>query len=184
MDVGFSGLQVIAELIGTYFLIFAGCGSVVLDKMYGSVSFPGICFTWGLIVMVMIYAVGHISSAHLNPAVTISFTLLGRFPFKDAVFYIIAQLVGSLLASGTLSLLLRPDRRHFYGTVPVGSSFQSFVFEIIISFLLMFVISAIATDTRAMRQFAGVVIGSTITLNVFIAEYVILSGIISLCVFV
>lgn len=163
-------LQVIAEMIGTYFIIFIGCCSVVLGKMYESVSFLSICVTWGLIVMVMIYVLGHISDAHFNPAVTISFTLLGRFRYKDALFYIIAQFVGSLLASGTVSLLLRPEKQHFYGTVPVGSSFYCFIIEIITSFLLMFVISGIATDTRAIREFGGVVVGSTIMLNIFITE--------------
>ena len=76
-------LQLIAEVIGTYFVIFAGCGSVVVNKIYGSVTFPGICVTWGLIVMVMIYSVGHISGAHFNPAVTITFAIFRRFPYKQ-----------------------------------------------------------------------------------------------------
>jgi aquaporin NIP len=77
-------LQVIAEVIGTYFLVFAGCGSGVVNKIYGSVSFPGICIVWGLILMVMIYSVGHISGAHFNPAVTITFAIFRRFPLKQA----------------------------------------------------------------------------------------------------
>lgn len=76
-------LQLIAEVIGTYFVIFAGCGSVAVNKIYGSVTFPGVCVTWGLIVMVMIYSVGHISGAHFNPAVTITFAIFRRFPYKQ-----------------------------------------------------------------------------------------------------
>jgi aquaporin NIP len=72
--------QLIAEVIGTYFVIFAGCGSVAVNNIYGSVTFPGVCVTWGLIVMVMIYSLGHISGAHFNPAVTIAFAIFRRFP--------------------------------------------------------------------------------------------------------
>lgn len=81
-------LQFIAEVIGTFFVIFAGCGSVVVNKIYGLVTFPGICVTWGLIVMVMIYTVGHISGAHFNPAVTITFAVFRRFPYKQVIFFL------------------------------------------------------------------------------------------------
>ncbi|XP_017974824.1 PREDICTED: probable aquaporin NIP-type isoform X2 [Theobroma cacao] len=122
--------KLIAELIGTYFIIFAGCGSVAVNKIYGSVTFPGVCVTWGLIVMVMIYSVGHISGAHFNPAVTITFAIFRRIPFKQ---------------------------------VPV------YVAEIIISFLLMFVISGATTDNRAVGELGGIAVGMTIMLNVFVA---------------
>lgn len=78
----------IAEAIGTYFLIFVGCGAVAVNKTYGSVTFPGICVAWGLIVMVMVYAVGHISGAHFNPAVTIAFAIFRHFPFKQVHSFI------------------------------------------------------------------------------------------------
>lgn len=76
----------LAEFIGTFFLVFAGCGSVAVNKIYGSVSFPGICMVWGLIVMVMVYSVGHISGAHFNPAVTLTFAIYRHFPLKQAGF--------------------------------------------------------------------------------------------------
>jgi aquaporin NIP len=76
-------LQLIAEVIGTYFVVFAGCGAVSVNKIYGSVTFPGICVTWGLIVTVMIYSVGHISGAHFNPAVTVTSAIFRRFPYKE-----------------------------------------------------------------------------------------------------
>ncbi|OIT05372.1 PREDICTED: probable aquaporin NIP-type [Nicotiana attenuata] len=161
--------KLIAEAIGTYFVIFAGCGSVAVNKIYGSVTFPGICVTWGLIVMVMVYTVGHISGAHFNPAVTITFSIFGRFPWKQVPLYIIAQLMGSILASGTLALLFDVTPQAYFGTVPVGSNGQSLAIEIIISFLLMFVISGVATDDRAIGQVAGIAVGMTITLNVFVA---------------
>jgi len=78
---------VIAELIGTYFVVFAGCGSLAVNKIYGSVTFPGICVTWGLIVMVMIYTVAHISGAHFNPAVTITLAIFRRFSYKQVTFF-------------------------------------------------------------------------------------------------
>lgn len=162
--------KVVAEVIGTYFIIFAGCGSVVVNKLYGeAVTFPGISVTWGLIVMVMIYAVGHISGAHFNPAVTLTFAIFGRFPFKQVPFYMMAQLLGSLLASSTLALMFDVTPKAFFGTVPVGSDVQSFAIEIVISFLLMFVVCGVGTDSRATGDFAGVVVGMTIMLNVLVA---------------
>ncbi|XP_057970633.1 probable aquaporin NIP-type [Malania oleifera] len=177
-DVGFCSSPVvvsiaqklIAEVIGTYFVIFAGCGSVAVNKIYdGVVTFPGICVTWGLIVMVMIYTVGHISGAHFNPAVTIAFTIFRRFPLWQVPLYIVAQVTGSILASATLYLVFDITPKTYYGTVPVGSNAQSLVLEIIISFLLMFVISGVATDNRATGELAGIAVGMTIMLNVFVA---------------
>uniref|UniRef100_A0A1D1XC49 Putative aquaporin NIP-type n=1 Tax=Anthurium amnicola TaxID=1678845 RepID=A0A1D1XC49_9ARAE len=161
--------KMIAEAVGTFFVVFAGCGSVAVNKIYGSVTFPGVCLTWGLIVMVMVYAVGHISGAHFNPAVTITFAIFRRFPFKEVPLYIFAQLSGSALASCALYEILHTKPAHFFGTTPVGSDMQSFILEIIISFLLMFVISGVATDNRAIGELAGIAVGSTITLNVFVA---------------
>ncbi|MQL70813.1 hypothetical protein Taro_003120 [Colocasia esculenta] len=169
--------KAIAEAVGTFFVIFAGCSSVAVNKIYGQVSFPGICLTWGLIVMVMVYAVGHISGAHFNPAVTITFALLRRFPFKEVTdlctsqvpVFIISQVVGATLASYTVFVVLHTKPIHFFGTTPAGSDVQSFIVEIIISFLLMFVISGVATDNRAIGELAGMAVGATITLNVFVA---------------
>ncbi|KAL2457524.1 putative aquaporin NIP4-2 [Forsythia ovata] len=162
--------KVIAEVIGTYFVIFAGCGSVAVNKLYGgTVTFPGICITWGLIVMVMVYSVGHISGAHFNPAVTITFAIFRRFPWKEVPLYIIAQLMGSILASCTLVIMFDVTSKAYFGTLPVGSNGQSFAIEIIISFLLMFVISGVATDSRAIGELAGVAVGMTIMLNVLVA---------------
>ncbi|CAN4079897.1 unnamed protein product [Withania somnifera] len=161
--------KLIAEVLGTYFVIFAGCGSVVVNKLYGNVTFPGICVTWGLIVMVMVYTLGHVSGAHFNPAVTITFTIFGRQPWKEAPLYIIAQFIGAILASGTLALMFDVTPQAYFGTVPAGSNAQSLSIEIIISFLLMFVICGVATDERAMGQFGGLAVGMTITLNVFVA---------------
>ncbi|XP_062150187.1 probable aquaporin NIP-type [Alnus glutinosa] len=161
--------KVIAEVIGTYFLVFAGCGSGVVNKIYGSVSFPGICIVWGLILMVMIYSVGHISGAHFNPAVTITFAIFRRFPLKQVPLYIAAQMIGSILASATLCALFPINNKYFFGTTPVGSNFQALFIEIITSFLLMFVICGVATDNRAIGELAGIAVGMTVTLNMFIS---------------
>ncbi|KAK7372358.1 hypothetical protein VNO80_05736 [Phaseolus coccineus] len=114
-------VKVIAQVIGTYFVVFAGCGSVAVNKIYGSVTFPGICVTWGLIVMVMIYTVTHISGAHFNPAVTITLAIFRRFSYTQVPLYIFAQLLASILASGTLAIMLDVTPKTFLGTIPVGS---------------------------------------------------------------
>ncbi|XP_055805130.1 probable aquaporin NIP-type [Solanum dulcamara] len=162
--------KLIAEAIGMYFIIFAGCGSVAVNKLYDeNITFPGICITWGLIVMVMVYSVGHVSGGHFNPAITVTFTIFRRFSWKLAPLYIIAQLTGSILASGTLTLLLDVTSKSYFGTIPAGSNAQSLAIEIIISFLLMFVVSGVSTDDRAIGQLGGLAVGMTITLNVFVA---------------
>ncbi|RDX72848.1 hypothetical protein CR513_47613, partial [Mucuna pruriens] len=159
-----------AELVGTYFLIFAGCGSVVVNLDNEKViTQPGISIVWGLAVMVLVYSVGHISGAHFNPAVTLAHASTKRFPFKLVPAYVVAQVVGSLLASGTLRLIFSGKNDHFVGTLPAGSDLQSFVVEFIITFYLMFVISGVATDNRAIGELAGLAVGSTILLNVMFA---------------
>ncbi|XP_019173136.1 PREDICTED: probable aquaporin NIP-type [Ipomoea nil] len=161
----------LAEVVGVYFIIFAGCGSVAVNKLYGgTVTFPGICVTWGLIVMVMVYTLGHVSDGHFNPAVTLTNAIFARFSWKLVPVYIVAQLIGSILASSTLAMIFDITPEAFFGTLPAGSNLQSFVVEIIISFLLMFVISSISTDDRAtVGDLSGVVIGMTILLNVLVA---------------
>ncbi|KAL6992350.1 Aquaporin NIP1-1 [Sarracenia purpurea var. burkii] len=162
--------KVIAEVLGTYFLIFAGCTAVVvnLDKDH-VVTLPGISIVWGLAVMVMVYSVGHISGAHFNPAVTIAFATCKRFPWKQVPAYISAQVIGSTLASGTIRLIFHGKQLQFPGTVPTGSDMQSFVLEFIITFYLMFVISGVATDNRAIGELAGLAVGATVLVNVIIA---------------
>ncbi|XP_073127938.1 probable aquaporin NIP-type [Henckelia pumila] len=162
--------KVLAELLGTYFLIFAGCGSVVVNKLYGEkITHPGISVTWGVTVMALIYTVGHVSGAHFNPAVSISLATFRRFPWKEVPLYIISQLLGSILASWTLSVMFSITSEAYFGTLPVGSNGQSLAIEIVISSLLMFVVSAVATDNRANAGMGGIAVGMTIMLNVFVA---------------
>ncbi|OIW00493.1 hypothetical protein TanjilG_27606 [Lupinus angustifolius] len=162
--------KLVAEVVGTYFLIFIGCASVVVNKGYDNVvTLPGIAIVWGLVVMVMVYSVGHISGGHFNPAVTIAFASTRRFPLLQVPSYVGAQLFGATLASGTLRLIFTGSHNKFAGTLPSGSNLQAFVFEFIITFALMFVISGVATDNRAIGELAGIAIGSTILMNVMIA---------------
>ncbi|XP_076944924.1 aquaporin NIP1-1-like [Bidens hawaiensis] len=146
--------KLIAEVLCTYFVIFAGCAAVVVnadkDKVIG---LPGISIVWGLVVMVMVYSVGHISGAHFNPAVTIAFASCNRFPIKQVPAYVAAQVLGSTLASGTLRLIFNGRQDHFAGTLPAGSDLQSLVLEFVITFYPMFVISGFATDNRAVSTY-------------------------------
>ncbi|XP_015958114.1 nodulin-26 [Arachis duranensis] len=160
----------VAEVVGTYFLIFAGCAAVVVNKNNDNVvTLPGISIVWGLAVMALVYSIGHISGAHFNPAVTIAFASTRRFPFKQVPVYVAAQVVGSTLASGTLRLLFDGNQNQFAGTLPAGSDLQAFVIEFIITFYLMFIISGVATDSRAVGELAGLAVGSTVLLNVMFA---------------
>ncbi|XP_063941917.1 aquaporin NIP1-1 isoform X3 [Daucus carota subsp. sativus] len=163
--------KLIAELLGTYFVIFSGQAAVMINLAEGNlVTLPGISIVWGLAVMVMIYSVGHISGAHFNPAVTIAFASCKRFPWKEVPPYIMAQVAGSTLASGTLRLIFNGKQDVFPGTLPSGSDLQSFVLEFVITFYLMFVISGVATDNRAIGELAGLAVGATILVNVMTAN--------------
>ncbi|KAK3430815.1 hypothetical protein EUGRSUZ_E02326 [Eucalyptus grandis] len=168
--------KLIAEVFGTYFLIFAGCGSVAVNLNNEKVvTLPGISMVWGLAVMVLVYSVGHISGAHFNPAVTIAFATCRRFPWNQVRPYLFGSApynrasIGSTLACGTLQLLFTEKLNHFWWTQPAGSDVQAFVFEFIITFYLMFIVSGVGTDNRAIGEFAGLAVGATVLLNVLFA---------------
>lgn len=147
-----------AELISTFILVFAGCGAIVVDAHRGGVvTHVGVSLTFGLVVVAMIYSVGHISGAHMNPAVTIAFALTRHFPWRQVPVYVVAQCAGGIAASFALALVLQPAALEG-ATLPAGSDVQSLVLEIIITFVLMFVISAVATDTRSVHAFVFLII--------------------------
>jgi aquaporin Z len=158
----------VAEIVGTFALVFCGTGAMVIDKETGAVSHVGVAITFGLIVMSMIYALGDISGAHLNPAVSIAFVLAGRLPVKNLVFYIVSQLAGALLASGILKIMF-PGNESLGATIPAGSAMQSFILELILTFLLMLVIINVATGSKEQGLFAGIAIGSVVLLEAMFA---------------
>jgi aquaporin NIP len=155
-----------AEGLAAFALVFAGCGAIVTDARYdGAIGTVGIGLVFGLIIMAMIYATGHLSGAHINPAVTIAFTLTRHFALRDAVAYIAAQLSGA--TAGALVLLaVWPDQPAALGaTVPTVSAGSALVYEAILTAVLMFVIIAVATDTRAVGAAAAIAIGGAVGLD-------------------
>ena len=154
----------VAEAIGTFALVFAGCGAIMVDTKTHALGHVGVAFCFGLVIMVMIYAVGHVSGAHFNGAVTFAFAVTRHFPWSRAVGYWAAQLVGALAAAALLRGSLG-DVAHVGATLPSGSQGQSFLWELVLSAFLMFVILAVATDTRAVGEAAAIAIGGTIGLD-------------------
>jgi aquaporin Z len=160
--------RLIAEIIATFALVFAGTGAVIVNQSVGSVTHVGIALTFGLIVMAMIYAVGDISGAHMNPAVTIAFAVGGRFAWRQVVPYVLAQLVGAFAASGLMRLLFL-DQTSLGGTYPAGPWWQSFILEIVLTFLLMFVVLCVSTGSKEKGIMAGAAIGSVVALEALFA---------------
>ncbi|GMY06102.1 aquaporin NIP6-1 [Fagus crenata] len=159
-----------AEFIGTLILIFAGTATAIVNqKTHGSETLLGCAASTGLAVMIVILSTGHISGAHLNPAVTIAFAALKHFPWKLVPMYIGAQVTASLCAAFALKWIFHPIMGGSV-TVPSGAPYgQAFALEFIISFNLMFVVTAVATDTRAVGELAGIAVGATVMLNILIA---------------
>jgi MIP family channel proteins len=155
----------LAEMVGAFALVFAGCGAIVIDTTsHGQITHVGVAITFGVVIGVMIYATGHISGAHLNPAVTLAFALTRHTPLARVPLYWLAQLVGATLGAVLLRWLFG-NVAHLGTTVPAGSDGQSFGLEIVLTFFLMFVIMAVATDDRAVGEAAALAIGGTILLD-------------------
>ena len=158
-----------SEFIGTFALVFAGTGAIVINEAsHGAIGHAGIALTFGLIVLVMIYTVGDISGAHLNPAVTIGFWFARRFAGREVLPYIVSQCAGALAASGMMRLLF-PDNRMLGGTQPAGSELQSLILEFLLTALLMFAILGVSTGAREKGITAGIVVGSVIALEAMFA---------------
>lgn len=152
----------LAEMIGTFAMVFAGCGSIVVADLFLSPGLP-VPFVFGLVVMAMIYSVGHISGAHFNPAVTLAFAVARHFPYRHVAFYMGFQLLGAFLAVALLALFF-PQASDYGTTLPAIDTLKAALFETVLTFFLMFVIIAVATDTRAEGLMAGVAIGATVAL--------------------
>ncbi len=158
-----------AEAFGTFALVFAGTGAIVInDVSGGTVSHVGIALTFGLIVLAMIYALGDISGCHLNPAVTLGFFFARRFAGRWVAPYIASQLFGALLASAALRLMF-PAHATLGATMPAGDALQSFVLEFILTLILMFVILSVSVGAKEKGILAGVAIGAVIALEALFA---------------
>lgn len=158
-----------SEFIGTFALVFAGTGAVIVNQTTDQVvTHPGIAITFGLIVMGIIYALGDVSGAHINPAVTIAFWIAGRFEASKVLPYVIAQIAGALCASGLLRVLFM-DADGLGETIPAGSWWQSFVFEVVLTFLLMFVILNVSSGAKEKGLMAGIAIGGVVALEAMFA---------------
>lgn len=153
-----------AEAIGTFALVFVGAGAIMVDAETGELGQVGIALAFGLVVAAMIYAVGHVSGAHLNPAVSFAFALSRHFPWSRVAAYWVAQITGALAAAALLRSSLG-DVADVGATSPSGSAGQAFLWEIVLTFFLMFVIMAVATDVRAVGEAAALAIGGTVALD-------------------
>ncbi|MBX9581481.1 MAG: aquaporin [Gemmataceae bacterium] len=158
-----------AEVFGTFALIFAGTGAVVInDVSGGTVSHVGVALTFGLVVLAMVYALGDVSGCHLNPAVTLGFFAARRFEGRWVAPYIASQYAGAVAASLTLRLLF-PTHATLGATLPAGDALQSFVLEVILTLILMFVILSVSTGSKEKGDLAGVAVGSVIALEALFA---------------
>jgi len=159
----------LAEIIGTFALVFCGTGAIIINQESGGViTHVGIAITFGLIVTAMIYTIGDISGAHLNPAVTIAFWIAKEFPIKEILPYIGSQATGAFIASGILRCLF-PSNDFLGATLPKGLPMQSFILEIILTFILMFVILRVANGSKEQGMFAGLAIGFVVLLEAMFA---------------
>jgi aquaporin NIP len=158
--------RALAEGFAAFALVFAGCGAIVTDAEYdGALGVVGVALVFGLVIMVMVYATGHLSGAHINPAVTIAFALTRHFPAREVAAYVAAQVGGAVLAALCL-LAVWPDKPAELGaTMPTVGAGSALVYELILSALLMFVIMAVATDTRAVGAGAAIAIGGAVGLD-------------------
>lgn len=161
--------RLFAEFLGTFILVFAGTGAIVINHVSGgAIGHPGIALVFGLVVLAMIYTFGDISGAHLNPAVTLAFAASGRFPWRDVGGFIGAQLAGAFAASGVLRLLF-PDSPTLGATLPAGSAAQTFVLELILTAILMIVILNVSSGAKEKGITAGIAVGSVIAFEAMFA---------------
>ena len=162
----FISREYVAEFIGTFVLIFAGTGAVMVNQITrGAVTHLGISFVFGAVVTALIYAIGHISGAHLNPAVTLAFWRGGLFRRRHVLPYIVSQVMGAIAASGLLLLSFGPVA-NLGATLPLNNNWmQSLILETVLTFILMFVVLGAAVDSRSRREFGGLAIGLTVGLE-------------------
>ena len=165
----FSMKKYAAEFLGTFALVFAGTGAIIINHASdGMVTHVGISLIFGLVVLAMIYTVGDISGAHLNPAVSLGFFAAKRFQARELVPYVVSQCAGAFAASGILRLLFPTDAT-LGTTLPAGPAMQSFVLELILTAILMFVILGVSTGAAEKGITAGIAVGAVIGLEAMFA---------------
>lgn len=156
----------LSECIGTFILLFVGTGSVIVNQQTGALGLMGIATVWGLVIIALIYAFGDISGTHINPAVTVAFAVDKRFEWKEVPAYLGSQLLGAFMASGLLRFLF-PDNKTLGITQPLpGGEMQSFILEVVMTFILMLIILRVSTGAKEKGITAGIVIGATVWLLV------------------
>lgn len=161
--------KLLAESFGTFCLVFAGTGAIIVNDVSGGVvSHVGVALTFGLVVLAMIHSVGDVSGAHLNPAVTLGFYVARRLPGSYVLPYVGSQLAGAFAASGLLRLLF-PTHATLGATFPAGATAQSFVLELVLTAILMFVILSVSTGSKERGITAGLVVGAVIALEALFA---------------
>jgi aquaporin NIP len=158
-----------AEFLGTFVLVFAGTGAIVVNEVTGgAIGHAGIALVFGLVVLAMIHTFGDVSGAHLNPAVTVGFAVAGRFPWNEVAAYIGGQLAGAFAASGLLKFLF-PASTTLGATLPAGPASQSFILEMVLTAILMLVILSVSTGAKEKGVTAGIAIGAVIGLEAMFA---------------
>lgn len=158
------GQRLLAEALGVFALVSAGCGAIVVESQTGMLGHVGVALVFGLVILVMVAATGHVSGAHLNPAVTLAFAGIRHFPWREAVPYVGAQIAGGVAGAALLRLLFG-DVASLGATRPQDEALQALGMEILLTAVLMFVITAVATDTRAVGELAALAIGATVALD-------------------
>ncbi len=161
--------KLLAEVLGTFTLVFAGTGAIVANGVSGgAVTHVGIALTFGLVVMALIYTYGDVSGAHLNPAVTVAFAVAGRFGWREVPGYVLAQVLGALAASGMLKVLF-PEQANLGATLPSGSVEQSFWLEVILTAMLMMTVLSVSTGAKEKGVTAAIAIGGVVGLEALFA---------------
>lgn len=159
----------VCELIGTYCLILLGCGAMIVEAQTGALTHVGVATVWGLIVLTMIYSIGDLSGAHMNPAVSIAFAALGRLPWKDAFAYTGAQAAGATLSALSLRAVLGLGEEQLGATMTTLPVASAWCVEAMMTAILMWIVMGVSTGAKEKSITAGLAVGATIAMEAFVA---------------